>query len=593
MRRLSIEFWGGHLGARRGRAVILTAVAACAAGACTGVIHGNATGAAGSSGTRPVVALTGGSSGGGTASQGTGDGGGGTTVAPTAFVGRGLRRLSQREYNNVVRDLLGDTTQPADRFTSEVYTNGYDNGADSLIVQSVDDFQIAGEALAATAVASNLTSLIGSCNPTPDGQTCVDAFVTGFVTKAYRRPATDAERQRLQKVYTAGTAGGAGFKGGLQLMVEAVLQSPSFLYRSELGAPDPSMPTDVVRLTDYEVASELSFLLTGTTPDAALLSAAQSGALKTPDQIREQAVRLLAASGTPPTFRAFYHQWMNTQYLSGLTKDPVYYPALSNSPDLGQSLAGELDRLFDQILWKGTGSLRELLTTTQGFVDSNLAKLVYGVSAPATGFQAVQLDAKIRRGLLTRAGILAANADEDNSGPVARGVFVMGSLLCSPPPPPPANVPSQPPISQAVNAHQTTRQRLDVHLNYDFCKSCHTEIDGIGFGFEQFDALGVYRTTENGQPVDTSGNLTVGDVPGPFTGVAALEDKLLQSQDVLSCMTKQVYRYAMGQLESDGANGVLAVMQNGFTADSHAKDAFLALMTAPDFVLRATAQTTP
>ncbi|MES1208793.1 MAG: DUF1595 domain-containing protein, partial [Pseudomonadota bacterium] len=205
----------------------MTIVAAAGIAACTGVIsQGNGPGPAPSSG-----AASGSGKGGGVSVVGVTSGTGGSAAVTAAFVGRGLRRLSRREYDNVVHDLLGDTTAPASRFTSEVYTNGYDNGADSLIVQSVDDVQIAAEALAAMAVANNLTALIGSCNPAQGEQTCLDTFLTTFVTKAYRRPATDAERQRLQTVYAAGAAGGGGFKGGLQLALEAILQSPSFLYR--------------------------------------------------------------------------------------------------------------------------------------------------------------------------------------------------------------------------------------------------------------------------------------------------------------------------------------------------------------------------
>ena len=264
-------------------------------------------------------------SGAGASGNGSSTGAGG---AGAAGVGRNLRRLSVREYNNVVRDLLADTTKPANQFGQEVYTNGFDNGSDSLTVQGTDvlAFQAAAESLAATAVSNNLPNLIGGCDTTQPAQVCVSAFLDNFAMKAYRRPLTTTERQRLQTVYAAGAATG-GFQGGIQLMLEAVLQSPSFLYREELGAPDPSLPKGVVRLTDYEVASELSFLLTGSMPDATLFTAAQTGTLKTVDGIRREATRLLASAQARPALRSFLHQWMATDQVVTINKDSTIYRA--------------------------------------------------------------------------------------------------------------------------------------------------------------------------------------------------------------------------------------------------------------------------
>jgi hypothetical protein len=168
---------------------------------------------------------------------GGGSGGGDASVSSTggASVGRSLRRLSHREYNNVVRDLLGDTTQPASALGLDVYTNGFDNGSDGLLVQGSDvlGYETVAETLAATAVASNLPLLIGSCNPQTSAATCEAAFLTDFVKRAYRRPPTATELQRLTAVYMAGAAND-GFTAGIQLALEAVLQSPSFLYRLSL-----------------------------------------------------------------------------------------------------------------------------------------------------------------------------------------------------------------------------------------------------------------------------------------------------------------------------------------------------------------------
>jgi hypothetical protein len=518
--------------------------------------------------------------------------------APSATAtpaGRALRRLSRREYNNVVRDLLGDTTQPANQFGDEVYVNGFDNGSDGLTVQGTDvvSYQAAAEALAARAVSGNLPKLVGDCDGSLTAAACVDAFLSGFVKRAYRRPATSTEAARLRTVYAAGAASGGasgGFTGGIQLMVEAVLQSPAFLYREELGEQDPSLASNVVRLTDYEVATELSFLITGSMPDDALFAAVEAGALKTAADLRTQAARLIASSAAKPSFRSFLHQWMATDQISSLNKDATIYPAFS--PAIAASMGGELDRYFDEVLWSGSGSLRELFTSTQSFVDPNLAAL-YGVAAPggASGFAPVTLDGKTRRGVMTRAGFLAVHADTDSSGPVPRGVFVLDAILCAPPRPPPANVPPAPPPSVAIANHETTRERFEQHLTDPVCKTCHTVIDGVGFGFEEFDGVGIYRTTENGSPVDTSGTLVGTDVDGPFVGASALEDKLVTSQEVLGCFIKQAYRFAMGREESAGSAPLLEALGQGFTADSRVPGVFTALLGEPSFVLRTTMAT--
>jgi hypothetical protein len=503
-----------------------------------------------------------------------------------------MRRLSVREYNNVVRDLLADTTEPANQFGQEVYTNGFDNGSDSLTVQGTDvlAFQTAAESLAATAVGNNLPNLIGGCDTTQPAQVCVSAFLDTFAMKAYRRPLTTTERQRLQTVYAAGAATG-GLHGGIQLMLEAVLQSPSFLYREELGAPDPSLPKGVLRLTDYEVASELSFLLTGSMPDATLFTAAQTGTLKTVDGIRREAKRLLASAQARPALRSFLHQWMATDQVATINKDATIYPSFN--PALATSMAKELDQYFDHVLWSGTGSLRELLTSQISFLDSSLATTIYDVTGPVSAALPTMLDNQTRQGILTRAGFLAAHSDVDSSGPVPRGVFVLNSMLCRPPLSPPANVPPAPPVADAIVAHQTTRQRFGMHLNQPFCNSCHAVIDGVGFGFEEFDGMGVHRTTENGSPVDTSGNLQGTDVDGPFVGVSQLGQKLVGSKEVLGCYIKQAYRYAMGQEEGTNGKADLAAMQVNFDADSHMTDPFESLMADPSFVQRTTVQAGP
>jgi hypothetical protein len=505
---------------------------------------------------------------------------------------RRLRRLSKREYDNVVRDLLGDTTQPSSAFGPEVYPNGFDNGSEGLTVQStaLDAFRTAAEAVAARAVGSNLGALIGPCDLSVASQLCVDLFFATFPVLAYRRPPTATELQRLRAVYAYGSAGG-NVRNGLRLTLEAILQSPAFLYREEIGVADPRLRAGFVRLSPYEVASAISFLVTGSMPDAELLLAAASGRLTTPADYSREATRLLATPAARAALRAFIHEWLSTNTITGVAKDPTAYPDFT--PELAASMAAELDAYFDDVLWTKGGSLRRLFTSTDGFVDDNLAPL-YGVANPPPGGGAVQLDRRIRQGVLTRAGFLASHADDDSSGPVARGVFVLDSLLCTPPPPPPPNVPVLPPATAATAAHQTTRQRFDLHLSSPRCNGCHSLIDGVGFGFEQFDGTGAYRTTENGSPVDTSGVLHGTDQDGPFVGVAALEAKLLASKEMLRCFLRQVLQYETGQATVDtGSRGAFHTLEQAATVDSPIAQAIVSLVTDPSFDVRATADALP
>ena len=539
------------------------------------------------------------------AAAASGSGGSTSSSVPAAGLTRRVRRLSNHEYDNVVRDLLGDTTQPSRGFLiSDSFANGYDNGSDGLAVQSdqVMDYQLAAESLAATAVASRLPALLNGCDPATSGDdACLESFLAYLPPRAFRRPLTGSELGRLRAVYAAG-AGTGGLTSGVQLVIEAVLQSPQFLYREELGAQDAVADgSGRVTLTPYEIASELSFLITGSMPDDQLFMAVMAGQFGGPDDYRREAVRLLGTAAATDATRRFLHQWLGTDRLADVVKDQGIYPAFQADPTAGlptaaASMTGELDRDFAALATSGAASLRELFTGTQTYVDDRLAAL-YGVDAPAgSDFGAVTLDPGVRRGILTRLGYLTVHADQDSSGPIARGVFLMSNLLCLTVPPRPATVPSAPSVGDANSAGETTRQRFTQHLSDDSCRGCHKIIDGFGFGFESFDGVGAYRTSENGSPVDATGTIVgTGDADGPFDGVADLEDRLLASARFTDCFVRQTYRFAMGQIESDDPDDLaaLAALAQGFSADSRLTDPLLSLVGAPAFTSRATGGTSP
>ncbi len=500
---------------------------------------------------------------------------------------RRLRRLSQREYNNVVRDLLGDTSSPADRHVPDSYQNGYDNGSAGLVVQTdqLEAYQRSAEALAESTVRDHLPRLLGSCDRTTAGAAaCFESFLQNFAARAFRRPLSDEERGRLRTVYAREQAAPDPFLRGLQTALEVILQSPQFLYREELGSPaaESAAGPRTVELSDYELASELSFLLTGSLPDEALWAAVVAGRFHRPEDHLQQAVRLLAQPGAQPTLRAFLHKWLATDRVPTLSKAASVYPRFS--PALAKSMAGELDRFYDEVLWRGRGSLQALFTERVSFVDAELAAL-YQVPYSGSGFARVQLPPEQRSGVLSRAGYLAVHAATDSSGPVSRGVFLLQALLCLPPPQPPANVPPAIPVGDPRGENLTTRQRFAQHVADPFCAGCHTRIDGVGFGFEQFDGIGAFRTVENGQPVDSRGTLTgTFEIDGDYTGVSELAQRLATSRLLADCFVRQSYRYAMGQIEPDGDD--LTSLGASFTPEAPLREALLLFVRSPLFTRR-------
>ena len=513
------------------------------------------------------------------------------SASPSAAPGltlpvRRLRRLSNREYDNVVRDLLGDTSQPARLFLADSYVNGYDNGSAALAVQSdqVSTYQTAAEALAADVVAKRLSLVLGGCDVTVQGEpACVDAFLTDFAARAYRRPLTPSESQRLRDVFQVGEQLGGQFADGVATALEVILQSPQFLYREELGA-DAAAPAagSAVRLTDYEAASELSFMLTGSVPDASLWSAVQQGSFQTIADYQREATRLLGTPAGKSALRGFLHQWLATDELANINKEATFYPGFTAA--LAASMSTELDQFYDSVLWEGTGSLRELLTSNKSFVDPTLAQF-YGVPDGIPGFHPVTLDPNLRKGVMSRAGFLTVHSNTDSSGPVTRGVFVLDALLCAPPPPPPANVPPAPAPGDPSVQNLTTRQRFANHVSNAVCAGCHTQIDGIGFGFEEFDGIGAYRTTEHGQPIDSTGTIvgTV-EIDGDYNGLGELATRIGGSQHLVDCYVRQAYRYAMGQVESDGDS--MQALESGFSPDAPMTAVLLAVLANPVFTKR-------
>ncbi len=387
---------------------------------------------------------------------------------------------------------------------------------------------------------------------------CATQFIQKFGQRAFRRPVTQDETTSLLALYQANSSS-ADYKNGIQSVIEAIVQSAPFLYRPEFGIPGGAQG-GVVPLTSYEMASRLSYFFWGSMPDDALFAAADGDQLRSPAQIAMQAARLLADAKAQPAVSQFFGEWLGVNSIANAPKDPVTYPEYTS--DVRTAMQQETLAFVDWVMWKSDAKLATLLTAPVSFLNQSLAQ-VYGISGvTGTALQQVQLDPTQRAGIVTQGAVMAILAKPDRSSPVLRGKFVREQLLCQTISPPPQNIVITPP---SVMAGVSTRQLFSMHATVEPCKSCHSLMDPVGFGFEHYDGIGRWRTLDQGQPVDASGTLTASDVNGSFSGAVDLAHKLAQSQEVSDCMAVEWFRYAMGRGETTDDACSLQSLKQGFT----------------------------
>jgi hypothetical protein len=469
-----------------------------------------------------------------------------------------LRRLTHREYDNTLRDLLGDTLAPSHAFPAEEELNGFTNNA---ATQTLSPVLAEKYMVAATEVAERATKDLGKllpCDSASIGQdACARRFIQKVGARAFRRPLTPDTENQLFKVYEAGRASG-NFRNGIQMVLEVMLQSPEFLYLLEDGTPVEGRP-GVVALDDWSMASRLSYLLWGSLPDDALIEAARDGKLRTPDQLEAQARRMLKDPRARSVVREFHAQWLGLHRIDELAKDSERYPAFD--PSIRPHLRAEVDAFLDHVVWEAEGDLKTLFTAPYTFVDAPLAAY-YGLPAPGGGGMAkVNLPSGRGAGVLSQGGLMAVLAKPDETSPILRGKFVRERLLCQTIPPPPDNAVVIPPES---DPNATARERLAEHRKDPSCGGCHSRMDPIGFGFEKFDGIGRYRETEaRGIPVDDSGEVN-GSSVGPFKGVSELGARLAQDPQVQSCVVKQWFRFAHGRADTEDDSCSLSTLESQF-----------------------------
>lgn len=485
------------------------------------------------------------------AGEGTGGGadGGAEELCVDPEVGpTDLRRLTASQYDNTVRDLLGITTSASQEFSfspDERVGPFKSNNAAPVAGLQVEQYMSAAEALAADAVL-DLESLL-PCDPGVVGeQACTEQLVEELGLRAYRRPLEPDEIDRLMSVYQDGRMG-ADFADGIRLVVQAMLQSPFFLYHIEIGQPLPDGPADLVALDGYEVASRLSYFLWDTMPDDALFEAAASGELETAEGLSAQVDRMLADPKAADAIASFHLQWLGVDETEGLEKDASVFPGFDSA--LAEAMKEETARFTNWVVLEGDGRLETLLTADFTVTEDPALLALYGATLPADHVPGdpVDLPAGERSGLLTHPSVLASHSHANQTSPIHRGVMVRQNLLCQILPPPPPDVDNVPPDP---DPDATTRERFDQHTSDPACAGCHDLIDPVGFGLENYDGIGAFRTMEGELPVDASGELLGTDVDGPFDGGLELAQRLAQSRQVRECVARQWFRFAFGRGET-------------------------------------------
>jgi hypothetical protein len=485
----------------------------------------------------------------GTTNPPTGPGSMTTPSAPAEPGASPLRRLTRREYANTVRDLLG-VEAVGGRLSVDQDNAGFAIGGPvSTATDASRLLDSAGEL--AVAAASKISALIPCPNVAANGEeACAKDFIQQFGRRAFRRPLDADEAADLLGVYTRSRTPeiGYSFPDAIRAVVTAMLSSPFFLYRAELGSAKAVRDGTFVRFNNWEIASRLSYSLWATMPDDALFAEAEGGRLQTPAQIEQQARRMLKDPRTRETLHDFHLQWLGIEDLAG---EPDKDPKFTNyTPELVQAMLAETTTFVDDLLVgpQATGSIEKFFTSTSTVVDPALAKL-YGVTVAGPGPKPITLPAAERAGILTQAGFLSMHSDPAESHPVRRGAMLLRRVFCIDiPPPPNMDVGS----TKAPAPGLTTRERYAEHAK-QACASCHRMTDPMGFSLEHYDAIGAYRKQDMGKDVDASGELLLDSGKKlVFADAVEMAKQLPQTPEVQQCLATQWLRYMTRRSEFAG-----------------------------------------
>lgn len=453
-----------------------------------------------------------------------------------------LRRLTEVEYLNTVRDLFGDPTITTSLPTDPKGTNGFSQ-APLLSTDTADMLRTSAETLATKAVA-NFDAFL-ACDASSKGEdACADEFIRRFGRRAYRHTLSNDEAANLGDLYrTARTTLGYPLKDAIRVVVTAMLQSPRFLYHWEIDGEAAKVENGVVRLPSFELASRLSYFLWGSMPDDALLDAVDQGKFEDEAGISSQLDRMMGNVKFAQNADVFHTEWLSLD--TPVAKDPNLFPQFNEG--VQASAREEMRRFVKHVLVDGDGKLDSLFTSTFAEVDSNMASIYGAAGAPASGFGPVQLDGNARAGLLTRAALLLVDSNASQTNPPRAGKLVWEKILCKTIAPPP---PGAATAFRFDNA-KTVRQNFETLESDGACAGCHKTLNPIGYAFENFDAIGRYRTMDGSKPLDASGSVDTVDGTHDFSSIVELSKQLAGDSDARSCVARTWFHFAMGRDESE------------------------------------------
>lgn len=494
-------------------------------------------------------------------------------VEPAPF-----QRLTETQLRNTWNDLLGPLPQRP--LQPDEYPHLFATiGASTTPYSELGVERVEAAAAAATEVVfadpERREALVG-CVPEAPGDACVAAFLDRFGRRAFRRPLTEVERERWLWVATDLAEGDPWL--GVRTAVSGMLQSPHLLYRVEHGEPDPADP-DRLRLTGFEVATRLSYLLWEGPPDDALLDAAAAGRLDTAQGIEAEARRLLTDTRAREAVQSFFAQYLDLDRLDQAAPDPRVYPGFTEG--LRDAMRTEVRLIVDDVVFRRNADIRTLYSGRRTFVNPALAEH-YGLPVPQVSpitFVPVELPADgPRAGVQSLGAILTMNAHPVETSPTLRGKFVMQRILCELVPAPPDDVELN--LDPVDGEPRTVRERLEQHVSDPDCAVCHKIMDPPGFLFEHFDATGRWRDTDNGLPIDDSGELS----GQALQGASDLARALATDPRVPECLTVQLFRHAHGRVETGGDLESIAQLQASFVQSDHRfQELLVALVTHESF----------
>ncbi len=500
-------------------------------------------------------------------------------AATKGLAGRRIWRLTRQQYESSVSALLGDTGHPAAGFNPEPGSaQGFQNDAYALRVRGPEaaQFQQAARQLARAAAARDL-GLLTPCAATSLDASCAATLVTELGRRAFRRPLSTEEQARYLELFELGRAK-RDSSLGVEVLVEALLQSPHFLYRSELGE---GATAGVVPLTQHELAAQLSYTVVGGPPDKELAALADAATLSAPGTLVVQAERLLALPAARPTLWELYRQLFEVTSLADVPKDAAIFPEFDSAR---ADLEASARAFVEHVLFDGDARLGSLLTSTDAFVNQGISPF-FATGSSSASLERVAQPGGEHPGILAHPAVLSVLAARTRTSPVNRGRFVRQRLLCDLIPDPPANVDTQ---LSTPEPGLTARQQLDQKTSGEPCTTCHARMNPIGFGFEKLDGIGRFRSSDNGQPIDDSGALSgTRDIDGMFQGVGELAQKLATSAQVQECLSVQTYRYVFGRPESAADACAIAQVRDRFTETKlDLKQLYLAVVTTESFSSR-------